>query len=87
MDNNQQLKNTERHAFIATLHALYQNEHIRPQANEARKLADFIDSAVATDEQLARDEFGFSRVVLAVQSILLAVNEIGLRGHALTAFS
>ena len=86
MDNNQQLKNTERHAFIATLHALYQNEHIRPQANEARKIADFIDSAVATDEQLARDEFGFSRVVLAVQSILLAVNEIGLRGHALTAY-
>lgn len=86
MDNNQLLKNTERHAFIATLHALYQNEHIRPQANEARKLADFIDSAVATDEQLARDEFGFSRVVLAVQSILLAVNEIGLRGHALTAY-
>ena len=37
---------TERHDFVKALHNIYNNEHIRPQQAEARKLADFIASAI-----------------------------------------
>ena len=36
---------TERHDFVKALHNIYNNEHIRPQQAEARKLADFIARA------------------------------------------
>lgn len=77
---------TERHDFVKALHNIYNNEHIRPQQAEARKLADFIASAIETDNSLLRNEFGHNRIVLALQAICLAEQEIGLRGHSLTAY-
>lgn len=79
-------KPQERQAFLAALLAIYHNEHTRPSAREARKLADFIESALATNPEVARNEFGLSRIVLALQTIRLAIEDIGLRGHALTAY-
>lgn len=76
----------ERSRFIKALLAIYRNEHVRPQQQEARKLADFITSAIETNPSIVRNEFGLSRVVLSVQSMCLAIEEIGLRGHALTAY-
>ena len=76
----------ERSHFMSALLAIYRNEHVRPQYQEARKLADFITSAIETTPTIARNEFGLSRVVLAIQTIQLAIEEIGLRGHALTAY-
>ena len=76
----------ERSRFFSALHAIYRNEHVRPQHQEARQIADFITSAIATTPSSLRNEFGLSRVILSLQSIQLAVEEIGLRGHALTAY-
>ena len=78
--------NAERNDFIHALLAIYHNEHVRPTDTEAHKLADFITSAIATDETLVRNEFGLNKVVMAMKATCLAVQEIGLRGHALTAY-
>ena len=72
--------------FISALLALYHNEYIRPSHEQARQLADFIISTVATDPQADLNEFGQSRVLLALKAIKLAADEIGLRGTALYAY-
>lgn len=74
------------HELVSTLLAIYRNEHVRPAKDEARRIADFIESATATDPSLTYDEFGLNRTILALKAIRLAVDEIGIRGHALTAY-
>lgn len=76
----------ERNNFVKALLGIYHNEHVRPNHDEVHQLADYINSAIATNESLIRDEFGLNRIVLAAEAIRLAVDEIGLRGHALTAY-
>lgn len=76
----------QRHELVSTLLAIYRNEHVRPAKDEARRIADFIESATATDPSLTYDEFGLNRAILALKAIRLAVDEIGIRGHALTAY-
>ena len=76
----------ERNNFIKALLSIYHNEHVRPKHDEVHQLADYINSAIATNENLVRDEFGLNRIVLATEAIRLAVDEIGLRGHALVAY-
>lgn len=76
----------QRHELVSTLLAIYRNEHVRPAKDEARRIADFIESATATDPLLTYDEFGLNRTILALKAIRLAVDEIGIRGHALTAY-
>lgn len=77
---------TERNNFIRALLAIYHNDNVRPNHNEAHQLADFIDSSIATNEQLLRDEFELNRIVMAIEAVRLAIDEIGLRGHVLTAY-
>lgn len=77
---------SERNNFIRALLAIFHHEHVHFQHHEVHQLADFIDSAIATNEELLRDEFGLNRIVLAAEAIQLALDEIGLRGHALTAY-
>lgn len=76
----------QRHELVSTLLAIYRNEHVRPAKDEARRIADFIESATATDPSLTYDEFGLNRTILALKAIRLAVDEIGIHGHALTAY-
>lgn len=76
----------QRHEFVSTLLAIYRNEHARPKKEDARRIADFMESAIATDTSLTYDEFGLNRTILALKAICLAVDEIGIRGHALTAY-
>lgn len=76
----------QRHELVSTLLAIYRNEHVRPAKDEARRIADFIESATATDPSLTYDEFGLNRTILALKAIRLAVDEMGIRGHALTAY-
>lgn len=76
----------QRHELVSTLLAIYRNEHVRPAKDEARRIADFIESATATAPSLTYDEFGLNRTILALKAIRLAVDEIGIRGHALTAY-
>lgn len=83
---NNVLEKAERKAFITTLLAIFRNGQVRPDHETARRMADFISSAIATNPAIARNEHGQQRIVLAVKAILLAVSEIGLRGHILTAY-
>lgn len=76
----------QRHELVSTLLAIYRNEHARPKKEDARRIADFMESAIATDISLTYDEFGLNRTILALKAIRLAVDEIGIRGHALTAY-
>ena len=76
----------QRHELVSTLLAIYRNEHVRPKKEDARHIADFMESAIATDTSLTYDEFGLNRTILALKAIRLAVDEIGIRGHALTAY-
>lgn len=76
----------QRHELVSTLLAIYRNEHVRPKKEGARRIADFIESAIATDTSLTYNEFGLNRTILALKAIRLAVDEIGIRGHALTAY-
>lgn len=76
----------QRHELVSTLLAIYRNEHARPKKEDARRIADFMESAIATDTSLTYDEFGINRTILALKAIRLAVDEIGIRGHALTAY-
>ena len=76
----------QRHELVSTLLAIYRNEHVRPKKEDARRIADFMESAIATDTSLTYNEFGLNRTILALKAIRLAVDEIGIRGHALTAY-
>ena len=76
----------QRHELVSTLLAIYRNEHVRPKKEDARRIADFMESAIATDTSLTYNEFGLNRTILALKAICLAVDEIGIRGHALTAY-
>lgn len=76
----------QRHELVSTLLAIYRNEHARPKKEDARRIADFMESAIATDTSLTYDEFGLNRTILTLKAIRLAVDEIGIRGHALTAY-
>ncbi len=78
--------NNLRSTFISALLPLYRNETVRPAHSDARKLADFLESAIETHPDLSRDEFGLNRIVLALQALQLAISEIGLRGKVLQAF-
>ena len=77
--------NRRHEAAMASLLALYHDHNVRPEAGEARKLADFLHSAAHTAPERMYDEFGLDRVELALETIRLAAQEIGLRGHALEA--
>lgn len=76
----------EAREFRSALSAIYHNKNLRPTQEEARRTADFIESCVATRPAVLRDEFGFNRVALALETIVLASEEIGVMGHALTAY-
>ena len=77
--------NRRHEAAMASLLALYHDKNVRPAPDEARKLADFLHSAAQTAPECMYDEFGQDRVELALDTIRLAAQEIGLRGHALQA--
>lgn len=77
---------TERSTFVRTLLSLYRNEHIRPAAHEARRLADYLNSAFETNPSMLYNEFELNRLVLALKAIALAADEIGLRGRIFTAY-
>ena len=62
---------------------IWRNEHIRPSKDEVQKIETFLVSHISKDNLY--DDFGFNKIISALQSINLAVTEIGLRGKVLTA--
>lgn len=74
---------TERSELLACLLAIWRDGNVRPDLDEARKVRDFLRSACA--DAVPRDAFGLNRIVQSLQTVCLAVQEIGLRGTVLTA--
>lgn len=62
---------------------IWRNEHIRPSKEEVQKIKDFLLPYVSNVD--IRDDFGFNKIISALQAIHLAASEIGLRGKVLTA--
>ena len=81
-----QKKEQERRDFRTALLTIYRNAQTRPTKQEVRRIADYIDSACETDASLIENEFRLNRTSLALKTIELAINEIGLHGHILTAY-
>lgn len=79
-------RKAERRRMFSTLLAIFRDTSSRPKRETARKVADFLESVVATDESAACNEFGLSRVVVGLETLRLATEEIGLRGYTLIAY-
>ena len=75
----------ERNDLFRCLCLIWRDEHLRPDGETARKLSRFLRQTVAENKML-RNVFGHNRIVMSLQSVLLAVHETGLRGKVLTAF-
>ena len=73
--------NRRHEAAMASLLALYHDHNVRPEAGEARKLADFLHSAAHTAPERMYDEFGLDRVEQAHETIRNTAKEIELRVH------
>ena len=69
--------------FRKCLLEIYRNEHIRPTRSEAKALSDFITNSLP--ETNLRNDFGFHKVLVGMQTILLASSEIGMRGKVFIA--
>lgn len=74
----------ERAQFKAYMLSLARELKHIPSRNEYQHLVDYLQSKHAKQGTL-RDDFGLNKVLIAIQSVLLAVKEIGLRGNALKA--
>ena len=69
--------------FRKCLLEIYRNEHIRPTRSEVKALSDFITNSLP--ETNLRNDFGFHKVLVGMQTILLASSEIGMRGKVFIA--
>lgn len=84
MDKNQ-FTPAERLQFLSLLRQVCHNEDICPEPGEIR-LTDKLVRQILNDGGQLRDAFGQNKLLVALQSISLAIEEIGLRGHVLPAF-
>ncbi len=75
----------ERLQMKSLLCRIYRNENIRPSRGESRLVAQTAGTLLAEGGGL-RDAFGHNRVVVALESICLAAEEIGLRGSVFQSF-
>lgn len=84
MDKNQ-FTPAERLQLVSLLLQIFRNEDIRPERADAQRVAELVGDILASGGQL-RDAFGQNKILIALESICLAADEIGLRGHVLSAF-
>lgn len=77
---------SEQNKTISALNSIFHNKNLCPNHNDAHRLADFISSIVNTNENVVYDDFGFHRVRLALETIKLASEEIGITDHTLIAY-
>lgn len=75
-----------RHSFFNSMLRLWRHDQLRLPRKEARKVADYLNSAFETNPDLINDEAGLSRTVMSLEAIALAAEAIGLRGPVLTAY-
>lgn len=75
---------SERKEIFSLLRTIYQEEALRIPTQQAREIILFLEEAFATGVPF-RDAFGFSKVEQALKAILIAHQEIGLRGEVFLA--
>ena len=75
----------ERLQLRQSLLELYRNKDIRPSSKDARQLWTLMEQALEKGASM-RDAFGFNKITIALESVKLAANEIGLCGNVLPAF-
>lgn len=76
---------SERLKALGLLLKIYRNEHLRPSREDARQIQAYIKLRLETGGQL-RDSFGLNRILIALEAIDLAAEEIGLHGKLAPAF-
>lgn len=69
----------------ACLLQIYRDVHLRPDRKEAKRTVAYLAMRLAAGGKL-RDAFGLNRILIALQSICLAADEIGLHGKLAAAF-
>ena len=75
----------ERMQIRACLLQIYRDVHLRPDRKEAKRTVAYLAMRLAAGGKL-RDAFGLNRILIALQSICLAADEIGLHGKLAAAF-
>lgn len=71
-------------AALACLRTIVADANARPTAEHYRKVRAFVERRVASGQPVT-DVFGLDKVELALQTIQLAISEVGLHGMELTA--
>lgn len=66
------------------LRTIVKDAHVRPTAEQYRKIRSFLEQSKAEGHPEC-DVFGLNRVEVALQTVQLAVSEVGLHGMELTA--
>ena len=75
----------ERLIFKAQLLDIYRQDSLRPSRDMARQTADIVEKLLNAGGKL-HDEFGLNKVNIALETALLAAEEIGLHGDLIPAF-
>lgn len=75
----------ERLIYRAQLLQLYRNDTLRPTRDTARQTADIVGRLLNAGGKL-HDGFGLNKVNIALETALLAAEEIGLHGDLIPAF-
>lgn len=75
----------ERAEATALLLKIYRDEHLRPSRQDAKRIQAYIQKRIETGGKL-RNNFGLNRVLLSLEAICLAADEIGLHGKLAPAF-
>ncbi len=75
----------ERLIFRAQLLDIYRRDTLRPSRDMARQTADIVGQLLNAGGTL-RDDFGLNKVNIALETALLAAEEIGLHGDLIPAF-
>ncbi len=71
--------------FRSLLYRIYRNDALRPSRHTVSLVADSVRRLWAEGAPL-RDVFGHNRLLVALESVCLAAEEIGLRGDVVAAF-
>lgn len=82
---NETITRAERLWILSELHALWHEPNAKLTSEEVRQMQKYVSKRISEGAAL-RDAFGFPRIATALQTVRLAAQEIGMRGHVLRAF-
>lgn len=77
---------TARETFFRSVLPLFRDPHVCPDYADARRLFDHISACLTTHPEWIYNEFGHNRILLSLEAIKIAVEQIGLRGKTLFSY-